>query len=363
MNIRLMKQVDATLGRLCARLLPAASPSRQAASRAHVLVIRPGGIGDAVLLAPAVREFKKKYPDAVLTVLAERRNAGVCALIPAVDQVLRYDLPAELFAAFRLRPDVVIDTEQYHRLSAVVAAALGAAVRIGFAANERARLFHHAIPYSHDDYEIDSFFHLLAPLNVAQPPRVDLPFVSVPVEYQALADQLLAPLAGAPFVVLFPGASIPERRWEMGRWQQVAAGLIRLGYQSVIVGGTEDAAAGETIVRSVPTGSLNLAGKTSLAGTAAIVQRAALLISGDSGVLHLGVGLDIPTVSLFGPGRAKKWAPRGERHVVLNKHLPCSPCTTFGYTAPCSRNAACLQQISPEWVLESAAALLSKTAR
>ncbi|MDR2550391.1 MAG: glycosyltransferase family 9 protein [Desulfobulbus sp.] len=363
MNIRLMKQLDASFGRLLSLLLPAASQFNQSVSFANTLFIRPGGIGDAVLLAPVLRTFKKKFPDAKLTVLAERRNAGIFALIPEVDQVLRYDLPRELLAVFRLHPELVIDTEQYHCLSTVLASLLGRATRIGFATNGRARLFHRAIPYSHDDYEVDSFFHLVAPLEVMPPLSFDIPFLTVPEESRTIARQLLAPLADDSFVVLFPGASIPERRWNAERLRQVAAGLNKIGYKVVLVGGTEDVEVCEAIMQSFATASLNLAGKTSLAGTAAILQRASLLISGDSSVLHLGVGLGVPTVSLFGPGRAKKWAPKGKQHIVLNKNFPCSPCTTFGYTDPCPCNAACLQQIPPEWVVDSAVLLLPKNAK
>jgi ADP-heptose:LPS heptosyltransferase len=94
-------------------------------------------------------------------------------------------------------------------------------------------------------------------------------------------------------------------------------------FASVVVGGREDVVEGIKIV----TGSkrLNLAGRTNLSETAAIIDKSTLLLSGDSGILHVGVGLGKPTVSLFGPGIAKKWAPRGSNHIVLNKKLPAPP--------------------------------------
>jgi ADP-heptose:LPS heptosyltransferase len=104
---------------------------------------------------------------------------------------------------------------------------------------------------------------------------------------------------------------------------------------------------------------LNLAGRTSLAESAAIIDRSALLLSGDSGVLHIAVGLGKPTVSLFGPGRSEKWAPRGDRHIVINRHLPCSPCTTYGTTPPCPHNAQCMRDITVEEVANSVMMLLT----
>ena len=355
MKIRFLKLVDKIAGGFVAACLPAAHFGAATVPN-RILLIRPGGIGDAVLLAPALEALKEKFSKAKITVLAEKRNAGVFPLIPCVDQVLRYDVAAEFVAAFRLNPDIAIDTEQYHRLSAVVARLTGAATLIGFATNERARLFHHAIPYSHDYFEAVSFSHLLASFGIRQPASIDAPFLSVPATAQARASQLLIPLAGHPFIALFPGASISERRWGAERFSAVAARLTQQDYKIIVVGGKEDAATGATIIQAA--GGLNLAGCTTLTETAAILDQASLLISGDSGVLHLGVGLGIPTVSLFGPGIAKKWAPRGPQHVVLNKQLSCSPCTQFGYTNRCPHQAACLQQISPESVIEAAFSLL-----
>ena len=351
----MLKGLDGVVGRLLCALLPRARGNSRDGVVRRILLIRPGGIGDAVLLAPAIGALKEKFPQAALTVLAEKRNAGVFALIPGVDHLLRYDAPREFLAALRLKPDLTIDSEQYHRLSAVVARLSGATTLIGFGTNERARLFHHAIPYSHDDYEADSFFHLLAPLGIAPPVPLAAPFLVVPPTTRTRATQLLAPLEGQPFIVLFPGASIPERRWGADRFGRVAAGLTERGYGIVIIGGQEDMATAAAINNT----GLNLTGRTSLAETAAIIAQAALLISGDSGILHIGVGLGIPTVSLFGPGIARKWAPQGPQHRVLNHQLPCSPCTRFGYTQRCRQQAKCLQGITPDEVVQAALILLA----
>jgi len=350
-----LKSLDRTLGRLAATILPLPSPPATQSS-AKILLIRPGGIGDAVLLAPAIAALQNKFPQAEITVLAEKRNAGVFALIPGLRRVLCYDKPQELLTALRLKPDLAIDTEQYHRLSAVVARLTGAKTLIGFGTNERARLFHHAIAYSHDNYEAESFCHLLAPLAIKPPSAFDAPFLTVPEEADTRVGQLLSPLAGRPFISIFPGASIAERRWDTERFAQAARTLAWNGHPSVVVGGTADAGAGEAIAAAGD--GINLAGQTSLAETAAILARSALLISGDSGVLHLAVGLGTPTVSLFGPGIADKWAPRGARHIVLNHHLPCSPCTKFGYTPKCPHDAECMRKISTDDVVHAALALL-----
>lgn len=358
MNIGIMKFLDAVIGRLAVALLPGPNTASGPCPIDTVLLIRPGGIGDAVHLIPAIDAIKSTYPDAAIDILAEKRNSAIFGLSPRVRQVLHYDRPGELLRAMRGSYDVVIDTEQWHRLSAVVARMTRASVSIGFATNERARLFTHPVSYSQDDYEIDSFFRLLEPLEVERR-EVSLPFLLVPHEAAERADTLLEKLKGRAFVTIFPGASIPERRWGADKFGKVTRTLAAVGVPVVVVGGGEDAGQGEVIVAGGE--GVNLAGRTSLSETAAVIQKSSLLLSGDSGVLHIAVGLGIPTVSLFGPGRARKWAPRGDRHIVINKGLSCSPCTTFGTTPPCPIAARCMNDITTDEVFNAVTILLTAT--
>jgi ADP-heptose:LPS heptosyltransferase len=310
------------------------------------------------LLIPALNALKNLHPDAVITVIAEKRNASAFKICPHVETLLLYDRPKDLLAAIRGNYDTVIDTEQWHRLSAVVARLTRAPVSIGFATNERKKLFAHQVHYSHDIHEADSFLSLFAPLGV-QGQIPESRFLSVPEDAKVKAARLLDRFSEKHFVTLFTGASIAERRWGTERFRAVATRLGEVGVSVVVVGGKGDQNDGDRIVAG--NGGLNLAGKTSLAETAAVIDKSSILLSGDSGVLHVGVGLGKPTVSLFGPGIADKWAPRGENHIVLNKKLSCSPCTKFGYTPKCSINAKCMQDITVDEVFKAVMTLLART--
>lgn len=337
---------------------PASAPPRDMRS---FLLIRPGGIGDAVLLVPVIHAIRKQFPSAKITVLVERRNASVFRLCPDADRVLLYDRPSDLIDVASTNFNIVIDTEQWHRLSAVVARLTKAAMLVGFATNERARLFTHRVPYSHNDYEAESFFNLLAPLGVSRQLAFHTPFLTVPEAARLRSAELLSTLVGRVFVAVFPGATISERRWGAARFRQLTERLSHLRFPVVVVGGKEDFEEGESIVSGDY--GLNLVGKTSLAETAAVIEKAVVLVSGDSGILHIGVGLGKPTVSLFGPGIAKKWAPRGDRHIVINKHLPCSPCTKFGHTPKCPINAKCMSDITVDEVVTAVEKLLFEQVR
>jgi lipopolysaccharide heptosyltransferase II len=352
-----LKKIDGLIGSLFARVWP--RPKQLGAPLSNVsslLLIRPGGIGDAVLLVPVLGQLQKVFPSARIEVLAERRNSRVFALCPEIDRVLCYDRPQELWTALRSRYDVVIDSEQWHRLSAIVARMIRSQVKIGYGTNERKRLFTHSIGYSHENYEVDSFFELLKPLGIEPPSTILSPFLTVPAVDQRAADKILGKLQEKPFVVLFPGASIVERCWGDEKFHQLANRVLGEGFAVIVVGGKEDVVSGSAIAEGLSV--LNLTGKTSLCETAGLLNRSKLLVSGDSGVLHIGVGLGIPTVSLFGPGISEKWAPRGKGHIVINHKLPCSPCTRFGTTPPCPIGAKCIQDISVDEVFTAAQKLL-----
>ena len=356
LSILFLKSFDKTVGRLLFTIFPPSSVNAPDAI-SKILIIRPGGIGDAVLLAPAINSLKKIYPDCHITILAERRNVGVFQLIPCVAKVLCYDHPLEFIQALCDRYDVVIDTEQWHHLSAVVARLVRAPIKIGFATNERRRMLTHGIRYDQSAYEADNFLALLKPLGIDCQRDNGIVVLSLPLQAVYRSNKLLQYLCTESFIAVFPGASIPEKRWGEDRFQRVAEVVSAFGIKIVVVGGKEDRQQGEVIAGGGL--GLNLAGLTSLSETAAVIQKSAMLLSGDSGVLHIAVGLGVPTVSLFGPGRAKKWAPRGDHHIVINKELPCSPCTTFGNTPPCPNNNRCMQDISVDEVVNAVTMLLT----
>lgn len=356
MKIRLLKLIDHLVGVIATVCLPPA-PMCPASIFTRFLIIRPGGIGDAALIAPVITSIKKAYPDCHITLLAEQRNDGVFSLVSGVDKVFRYDRPLEFIKALRDRYDVVIDTEQSHRLSAVVARFVRSPIKIGFDTNGRRRMFTHGIRYDLAAYEPENFALLLKPLGMDCRSYDGEVTLNVPLQSETNASRLLQSIDSETFVVIFPGASIPEKRWGADRFRRVAEVLSAFGVKVVVVGGKEDCRQSEAIAGGGL--GLNLAGMTSLPETAAVIRKSALLLSGDSGVLHIAAGLGVPTVSLFGPGRASKWAPRGDHHIVINKELPCSPCTTFGNTPTCPDNARCMRDITVDEVVNAVTMLLT----
>jgi ADP-heptose:LPS heptosyltransferase len=336
----LLKIIDAFMGSIAVRLLKKATSVSVPASPRKALFIRPGGIGDAVLLVPAVTAFSRAYPEAAVDVLAERRNRDVFKMCPMVSNTYCYDSFRDFGTVLSNTYDIVIDTEQWHRLSAVVARIIGGKMSIGFATNERARMFNSVVQYSHSKYEVDSFLSLLDPLTIDRS-EPSLPYLHLPKEAAERAGSALGPLAFQNFITLFPGASVKEKCWGDINFKRLAAELHRKCIPLVVLGnGIEDVKAAEAIVDG--TNALNLVGKTTLIETAGVLDRAVLSISGDSGVLHMAIGLGTPTISLFGPSNVLKWAPIMNPHTVLHRGLQCSPCSKFGLTPQCRRGTECM---------------------
>lgn len=351
MKASLLKRLDALIGPWLTGLLGSREGLGSGAAAGSFLVIRPGGIGDAILLVPALRALQAAFPGCRIDMLAEKRNAAAFLLCPGLHAVHRYDSPSGLVSMLRGSYDVVIDSEQWYRLSAIIARTIRAARSIGFASNDRGRLFTDPVSYAQDQHEACSFFTLLGPLGIAPPDRITAPFLTLPTAAVHAAKRLLAPLGGKPFVALFPGASVAEKEWGSDRFRETASALAAAGIAVVVVGGEDCRAAAERIAAGGV--ALDLAGKGTLVESAALINEAAVLISGDSGLLHIAAGLGTPTVSIFGPSDPVKWAPKGELHLTISSALPCAPCSKWGTIPACTEKARCMDAATPSEVVDA----------
>ncbi|PLX91333.1 MAG: hypothetical protein C0621_11055 [Desulfuromonas sp.] len=233
---RLLKLFDRFCGGALLVLSPRGRRLTSVGAR-RILVLRPGGIGDAVLLVPALSSLRDYFPEARIDVLAEKRNAGAFSLTRVIDNVYRYDRPTDLWGVLCRRYDIVIDSEQWHALSAIVSRFAASGVTIGFDTGKRRRAFSFPVPYSHHDYEAGSFFHLLSPLGIVSPQTFSPPFLALPEDSRRCASEMLSFLNGKPYIVLFPGASISERRWGWENFASLASRLSEKGWKVVVVGG------------------------------------------------------------------------------------------------------------------------------
>jgi ADP-heptose:LPS heptosyltransferase len=332
----------------------AAQPIPAAALR-RVLIIRPGGLGDAVLSYPMLTALRAAYPHARFDALVERRNAGVYRINPIVDEIYRYDSrPWTVFGRLKKNCyDLIIDTEQYHHLSTLLANALRPRFLCGFDTLGRGRFMTHAAVHDEHSYEVFSFLRL-AEIVLGAPITFDpdQPFIKIPAQTSTWADQTIR-AAGLPrFVVLAPGAGGAYKRWPPSRYAEIVNWLTRRDYPVILLGGRDAMPAAAQITTRTDSGRVvNLVGQTTLTQSAGLLQRASLSVSADTGAMHLAYAVGTATVSLFGPGEHLRWAPPGKRHRIIRKGLACSPCTRFGHVPRCPYDVACMREISAPEVI------------
>ncbi len=314
----------------------------------RVLIIRPGGMGDAVLLIPMLRALKENFPAAQIDLLAERRNAGIFDLVPELGlQIFCYDRVRDLFRVLTARYDAVIDTEQWYRLSAVAARLIRSPVRCGFSTNERGRLFDIPVAYDPTRYEAENFLALLSGLTgkpiVLDPEK---PFLGIP--------------AGIPretrTILIAPGASYREKRWGLEKFRGLTEWLLDQGWSVGLIGGPEDVREAAALAEGLSAVE-NWVGRTTLSETAQRIAAASLVVGGDSLVIHLAAAIGTPSIALFGPTPPAQWAPRGKRHHTLYHPPACSPCSRFGHIPPCPYDVDCMRRISVEEVQAAVAAM------
>lgn len=364
-----LKTADATIGYAACKLTALARyytgrPQTGVAPRLgeirRMLLIRPGGIGDMAMLLPAIAAVKRAAPDICLDVVCERRNAGVLKLAHKDIGLYLYESqPMRLLRALVANNyDVVIDSEQFHHFSALFAVMSRAPVRIGFSINPaRFSLYTHLVRYDPSGYEAAQFGQLLKPLGLDD---VDCRLHGIlkdscPPLDMRVHDAIREIAGDGRYVVLCPGSSNPYKQWSVSSFVEVMDGLRGIGLPTVLIGGAGDLSRCESLGDEASVRKLkwvSFAGRLSLEQSAAVIRNAALFVGCDSGPAHLATCLGTPSVTLFGPSDAGKWADSNELHQVVQSLPPCGPCSMFGYNKLC-RDVACMSSISQQQVMDA----------
>jgi len=321
------------------------------------LVIQTAFLGDVVLTTPLLDALAKRHGP--LDVVTTPAAAGLLATHPAVRRVLPYDKKGkDAGVAGLLRLARTLRAEGYntaylpHRSlrTAVLARLAGIPRRVGFA-DGWPLLYTETRPRPADGHEIDRLLALAGESSATYAPHL----FPGPADTGA-ADALLAGAAitGA-FVALAPGSI-----WGSKRWPYYAELAERLASRVAlaVVGGPEDAAAGDAIVAAATRAggrAVNGCGKLSLLGATALIGRARALVTNDSAPLHLATAAGTPIVALFGPTIPEfGFGPIGLEDTALGvAGLVCRPCSAHGPPACPLGHHRCMRELSVDRVLQA----------
>lgn len=348
-KLKAIKILDLAAGGFLSRVVPRRPFKDAPAGAIHkILVIRPGGIGDAIFILPFLKVIRKERPGIVMDILCEKRNSGIFTSQRAVcDGIFCYDQLNSFGKIWRNHYDVIIDTEQWHYLSALVSYFVKGQFNTGFASRpSRARLFNKTVSYENDAYEIENFRNLFLPLfqSVSQVKDIRDSF-SVDEQAMAWAQEKMP--RKFEYITLFLGASIPLRRLSFDQSKEITRVVLNKNQAVALLGGLDVLAEAESLVGSFTDSRVrSWVGKASLAQTAALIKNSSLFIGPDSGIMHLAGAVGTPVIAVFGPGNLKKWSPHGHKDKIITLDVECSPCTRFGYTVPtCQGIYKCMRNI------------------
>ena len=274
-------------------------------------------IGDALLASSLIADLRKAYPGSKITVFATQANAAAFDLITGYDDLVLVPITQPLAAIERVRAhpvDILIDTSQWPRIGALVAAFSGARWTIGFETKDQNRHFSYDFSVKHSPkvHELDNFRALLAPLGIA---ATSMP----PIDYSTFASIDCLNIK-QPYLVLHPWASgnhFELREWPASSWAALACRIIDSGYGVVITGGPGDRDRADALCQEIirildgvpPESLFNLAGKANLMTTAAYLNGSSAVVAVNTGTMHLAALLQKPLVALHGPTNPHRWGP------------------------------------------------------
>jgi ADP-heptose:LPS heptosyltransferase len=380
---RLSHAITEKLVAMAPRLIPRGRVRARAAQPGRILVLKFGGMGEAVLARSVMDGLLERNPVLTIDYLVEQRTVEVMTLGRTDSCVFRYSPSTDglgaalkvLRAVRRNRYDAVVDFEQHSLLTAVFCRATSIPLRAGFlpsVSNDRDRMFTHAVALREGESMWKAFVHLGQVLDPGLPESL----TTTPVPTSADAESWMDDWWGAnvgedrsgPVVVMHLGVgpSAQYRRWPIARFAECARALdARYPGLTVVLTG----AAGERELMSefreaFAGKSVEASDLGGLERTCALLRRCNLLLSADTGIMHLAAAMGVPTVGLFGPNTPACWAPVGLRATwVYTTGQRCSPCINSyrrsipeGCTA--ALESACMWDIGVEDVLRAAGSVM-----
>lgn len=332
----------------------------------RIAVLRALQLGDLLCAVPALRALDAEYPAARITLVglpwarqfAERFRCYIDDFVefPGFPGMPERDcrpsaLPPFLDAMKARRFDLALQMHGSGDHTNPLTQMMGPRHSAGFYPPGRAcpdaQRYAEWRPQEH---EVLRWLRLMAHLGIAARGS-DLEFPLTAQDWQGWRELRLR-----DYACLHPGSQLPSRRWPAERFAQVGDALAGSGVQVVLTGSASEAHLTRRVAAAMAAPALDLAGRTSLGVLGALIARARLLVSNDTGVSHIAAALRTPSVIIACGSDPLRWAPLNrELHRVLSHEVPCRPCAH----AECPIGHPCALGVSPHEVLQHTASLLA----
>ena len=337
----------------------------------RILVRAPNWIGDAVMCEPALRGLRAIFPASTITLLAKPLVAELFIAYRGIDRVLVYDakerhagLSGKWSLANTLRQhqfDLAVLLQNAFE-AAFLTWLAGIPRRYGYATDGRTVLLTDPVVVpdrSSLTHQVGYYWNLLKPLSVTGDPQPPSLVVSADEECAFATRLTAAGIAPDDFVIgLNPGSTYGNaKRWLPERFAEVAQ---RLGRQVqaergrnvalMILGAPGEEALGREIAARVGMRSVVLSGATTIRELMVAAKRCGLLLTNDTGPMHIAAAFDVPVVAVFGPTDWRTTAPYGQEQGIVREPVDCAPCLL----RECPIDHRCMTRVSVDRVHETA---------
>lgn len=310
----------------------------------RILLLRLERIGDLLMALEAIAGVRRAWPSATIDLAVGSWNAPLAALIPGIATVHTADVPwltrgeaptswGTLVRAARhwrsLRYDMVVNFEPDIR-SNLLARLTGAPMRVGYASGGGGPLLTHLGTYDAGEHVADNARRLVASIVPAGADVDAAPGTRRLMPTAAQVAHVESLLAGTrrPLIGVHVSGGRASKQWHLDRFADAARAVAAASAGTVILTGSpaDRPLVDEVAAKLEGVRVLSLAGRLDLPGTAALLERLDVLITGDTGPMHLAAAMGAPVVALFGPSDPRRYGPRARLERILRVQLPCSPC-------------------------------------
>jgi ADP-heptose:LPS heptosyltransferase len=346
----------------------------------RILLLRLERIGDLVMALEAIRDVRTLAPSARIDLAIGSWNAGLARAIPNVDAIETLDaawlarernghgvgaLVRTAWSWRNRRYDLGINFEPDVRSNLILAAA-GPTRAAGWTSGGGGPLLDVALEYDTSAHTALNARRLVAAAFTRKPADSARPLLVVPDAATAAAAARLRSVQGRPLVGVHVSGGRAIKQWDPARFADVAVRLAdERGAAIVATGGPGDRPLVDALLRTLhPRPVVDVSNDDDLLESAAVLARLDLLITGDTGPMHLAGAVGTPIVAVFGPSDPARYATRGPLDRVVRVDLPCSPCNRIRRPpARCiGHTPDCLAHLPVNEVFDAAAAVLVASA-
>lgn len=328
------------------------------------IVIRSANwIGDAVMTLPAMMAVRETFPKAHIAVVANPLVAQLLENHPGCDEIIVYNKRGEhagvrgllRFAAElrRRRFDCAI-LFQYAIEAAIMAFLARIPRRIGFTTDNRRLFLTHPVPFGEAEktlHQTDAFLRIVNHHGMTAHEKVQALALS-----ESERDWVKAQLPEGPVVTINPGAAYGSaKRWYPERFAAVGDYLAQHhGMNIVLIGGPGEVEIGADIAAAMQAPVHNFVGKTSIRQMMSLIDAASLMVTNDSGPMHVAAGFNVPIVAIFGSTDHTTTSPYADRYRIVRHDVECSPCLL----RECPIDHRCMDRVTVDDVVAAVKAFL-----